>query len=113
MRKRDFSAEGLDPFSYTHRETGVEYTSPFPVFVKGIRQEPLGVGILLGKRRTDLELPVIAIEDDQAEGGVVEIHGGECWWLHPIDEAFVDIVAAAAASGLIVRATMYVESLER
>ena len=112
---RDFSQRpGFGPYSYEERETQHTYTSPFPVAVIGIDDEVLGVGQLLGATSDGGwdQMPVIAIEDDQAPGGVMEILGVECWWTPQVDDELTAVLAQGEIGRNIVRVSAYVKKLD-
>ena|SRR5581483_2912641 len=97
-------------YTYTDKDTGQTYTSPFEVFVMGVRAEILGIGMLIGALQNDEvgELPVISIDD---QGEVVELLGPECRWKTPVDETIHKLLATDSAAQATVRATTYVQYL--
>lgn len=112
MNERNYSEQtGFASYTYTDRETGADFTSPFPVAVFGIKNELLGVGTVIGSITDDDwdAMPVIAIQDKEE---TIEILGAECWWSCPLDNEMVELLATDNMAKSMVRATTYVQLLD-
>lgn len=109
---RDFSrAKSFSPYVHT-TEDGDIYDSPFPVTVVGINDELLGVGKLIGGLGTGEDaMPVIAVQDKQAENGQVELLGVECWWT-PLEDEFAAALATERGGRAITPVAWYLRSLD-
>ena len=75
---------------HTDRETGVTYTSPFPVAVFGIQEQFLGVGRVVGEIDDN---PLIEVQDCNS-GDPYYVMGYESWWTCPVPDEIVEGISS-------------------
>lgn len=73
-------------YEHTDRETGDQFTVPFPAAVFGIRDEFFGVGKVVGSIDDN---PMIEIQDRDS-GEPVYVMGYESWWRTPVPDEVIE-----------------------